>query len=143
MTEECIHSPLEVEGRASDGWNQHNNKKSTECTHGVMYMCECGGGSGDGGVESGVGGHLLTFFFSFFFFDVGSHHPLSRNCSEIFLHFFSALPKQRSQHERNATCRHHSHADMFSQDLSPRKLRIIFSLARISLIALNGVFASC
>ena len=77
-----------AQGHASDGWNQHNNNKSTECTHSVVYMYECGGGgSGEGG-EWGGGGHLLTFFFSSFFFDVGSHHPLSRNCSEIFLYFF-------------------------------------------------------
>ena len=36
-------------GHASDGWNQHNNNKSTECTHSVVYMYECGGGGGGGG----------------------------------------------------------------------------------------------
>ena len=101
-------------GHASDGWNQHNNNKSTECTHSVVYMYECGGGDSGGGGGGEWGRGSFTYILLLLIFDVGSHHPLAETAPRFSCTFFSSvLPKQRSQHERKAICGHHSQADVY------------------------------
>ena len=136
-------------GHASDGWNQHYNNKSTECTHSVVY--ECGGGGGGSGERGGEWGRgsftyiLLLLLLLWCWQPPSIEQELLRDFPVLFFFFstfFQFFPNN-GHNTREKLFVGTTAKQTLSQVLSPHKLRVIFSLARISIIAPNGVFASC